>query len=239
MIENLRGIVLQCVKHNDKTSILTLYTPTHACLTLAVPAGSGPRARSRAVTRMPLAQVEFTCNIKPGQSIQRPGALQLTATYSSLYFHPVKSALGIFISEFLTRLLRDTPPDPVLFSYLSGALRLLDSTPATPANFHITLLAGLTGLLGIAPDVSRPTHIFDMRAGAYTPLHPGHPDVLMGERARLPLILSRLNFSNMHLLRLSRTERTELLAGLLRYYSMHLGLPATYTSLPVLAQIFD
>lgn len=239
MTETFQGIVLQCVRHSDKTSVLTVYTPAYGTLPLAVPAGGSSRSRTKAATRMPLAQVEFSCTVKPGSAIQHPSALQLVRPYANLYFHPVKNALGIFIAEFLTRLLRDTPPDPVLFSYLIGSLRLLDHSSRGLANFHIALLSGLTGMLGIAPDVSKPSPWFDLRAGTYTAVHPGHTDVLQGPEARLPLILSRLNFSTIHRLRLTRPMRARLLDGILRYYSIHLGISPSFHSLPVLSQIFD
>lgn len=240
MTETFQGIVLTCVKHSDRASVLTVYTPERACMTLAVPAGGSPRSRSRASARMPLARVEFTCRVSPVREIQRPSPLTLRRPYSSLYFHPVKSALGIFLAEFLGRLLRDTPPDPRLFAYIDGALQLLDEMPGSPANFHLVFLSSLASLLGIAPDVSgyAPGRLFDMRAGAYVSAHPGHPDVLLGPEARLPLILSRLTFSSMHRLRLDRLRRSALLDGILRYYSMHLPPLGLLKSPEVLAQIF-
>ena len=245
MIETLQAIVLNCIRHSDRASVMTVYTPTRACLPLIVPAGSSARSRTKASVRMPLALVEFNCNIKPGAGLLRPSALTLRAPYTSLYFNPVKSASGMFIAEFLTRLLRDTPPDPQLFAYIEGSLRLLDSLPGSGsgsiANFHLTFLSALTSLLGIAPDISTysPGRIFDMRAGLYTSLHPGHPDVLMGMEATLPLTLSRLNYSNMHRLRLSRQQRRSLLDGLLKYYAIHLPATGSLRSPHVLEAVFD
>ncbi len=165
--------------------------------------------------------------------------MTLRRPYANLYFHPVKNLVGIFLADLLTKLLRDTPPDPALFRYIEGSLLLLDAMPGSVANFHITFLSGLTAMLGIAPDVSRPTGIFDMRAGCYVTLHPGHSDVLLGEHARIPLILSRLTFAGMHRLHLTRTQRAELLDGLLRYYAMHLPPIGKLNSMDILSQLFD
>lgn len=241
MTETFQAIVLSCVRHSDKASVLTVYTPTRSCMTLIVPAGNSPRARSKAASRMPLALVEFTCRVNPSGEIQRPSPLTLRHPYSSLYFHPVKSAIGMFLAEFLGRLLRDTPPDPPLFSYIDGALRLLDGMPGAPANFHLIFLSSLASMLGIAPDVSgyAPGRVFDMRAGAYVSIHPSHPDVLMGAEARLPLVLSRLTFSSMHRLPLNREMRSSLLHGILRYYALHLPPLGALKSPDVLTQIFD
>lgn len=241
MTESFQAIVLTCVRHSDKASVLTVYTPSRSCMTLIVPAGNSPRARSKAASRMPLALVEFTCRVNPSGEIQRPSPLVLRHPYSTLYFNPAKSALCMFLAEFLSRLLRDTPPDPPLFSYIDGALRLLDGMSGSPANFHLIFLSSLASLLGIAPDVSgfAPGRIFDMRAGAYVSIHPAHPDILTGAEARLPLILSRLTFSSMHRLRLNRHLRASILQGILSYYSLHLPPLGAMKSPEVLVQLFE
>jgi len=240
MIENLQGIVLACVRHSDRASVLTVYTPTHSCLPLIVPAAGGVRSRTSAAVRMPLAAVEFSCRSSRLSTLMRPSSLSLRRPWTDIYFNPVKNALAIFLSDFLSRLLRDTPPDPALYSYIEGSLCLLDELRGSVANFHIVFLSSLTSLLGIAPDVSActPGSIFDMRAGTYTRQPPMHPDILAGTEARLPLILSRLTFLSMRRLHLDRIQRRRLLEGILRYYSMHLPV-GRVPSLSILAELFN
>lgn len=218
---------------------MTVYTRSHSIMALVVPASSGAKTRTKAAAKMPLSLIEFTCSINPAETLHRPSALAIRKPFHSLYFHPVKSAMGLFIAEFLAKLLRETPPDATLFSYIEGALLYLDSLKENMANFHLTFLSSLTTFLGIAPDIENPTAIFDMRAGRYVNILPGHPDVLLGNDAKLPQLLSRLNYANMQRLRLSRSQRNQILENILHYYSIHLPSVGRLNTLDVLTQLFD
>lgn len=241
MIEKHNAIVLSTVRHSDRTSIVSVYTRDRGRMALAVSVGSGKTARRQAALYMPLSQIEFTCRSRTASDMYRPSSVSSLYTYHTLYFSPVKNSIGIFLAEFLTKLLRDAAPDPLAYRYISESLIALDSIEGSVANFHITFLAGLTTFFGIAPDLStyRPGVMFDMRAGGYTGLHPGHPDILVGGAARLPLLLDRLNYANMHLFALSRANRSLLLKGMLDYWSIHFPGTGMLRSLEVLTTLFE
>lgn len=241
MIEKFQAIVLSCVRHSDRTSIVSVYTPTRGRMALSVSTGSGKRNLRQASLFMPLSQIEFSCRGAAASEIYRPAGVASLYTYKSLYFSPIKNAVGIFIAEFLTRLLREAAPDPLVFRYISESLVALDSLGGHAANFHITFLAGLTTFMGVAPDLTSFTKaaLFDMRAGQYTHTHPGHSDILIGDTARVPLMLERLNYANMHMLRLSRQNRSALLKGLLHYWNLHFPGCGSLRSIDVLELLFD
>lgn len=241
MTEKLQAIVLSLVRHNDRSVILNVYTPDRGRVPLLMTMGSGRAARMKAAQTMPLAQIEFSCNFQAARELQRPSGIAPLYTYRDLYFHPVKNAVGIFLAEFLNHLLRDSVPDPAVFGFIAESLRLYDVLDTHVADFHIVLLAQLATFMGIAPDTGTyaPGSVFDMRSGRYSGMLPGHPDILTGIEARLPLLLSRLNFANMSALRLSRHDRAALLAGLLRYWGLHYPGLNNLKSPGVLAQLFD
>lgn len=241
MIEKFQAIVLSCVRHSDRTSIVSVYTPTRGRMALAVAIGSAKSSRRQASLFMPLSMIEFSCRVNTASEMYRPSAVASAYTYRSLYFSPVKNAVGILIAEFLTRLLREAAPDPLVFRYISESLIALDTLGGSIANFHITFLSGLTAFMGIAPDLGSysPAALFDMRAGRYSNMYPGHTDILTGSQARVPLVLDRLNYANMQCLRLSRQERASLLKGLLHYWNIHFPGSGALRSLDVLEQLFD
>ena len=149
--------------------------------------------------------------------------------------------MGLFIAEFLDHLLRDTVPDRRLWSFIADSLRLLDATRNSVANFHITFLHSLATFVGIAPDTRsyREGAVFDMVAGSYTTIHPGHNAILRGDEARIPCLLDRINYSIMHLWKLSRDNRQRLLEGIIRYYEIHTPGFKPLRSVEVLRQLFD
>ena len=67
---------------------------------------------------------------------------------------------------------------------------------------------------------------------------PFHPDVLLPNDASKMLTLLRMNYENMHLFKMSRQERNQLLDVLLKYYGIHVpSFPEMHT-LDVLRELF-
>lgn len=226
MKRTVRGIVLRTpVRHNDRTDILTVYTRDGGRMSVAITAGGGKSGRQRRAATMPLSVVEFQIDDKASVNMPRASSLAALSAYKSVYFDPIKSAIAMFMSEFLNRLLRDTAPDSRMYRYIGESVALLDALTdsADLSNFHIAFLSGLTTFTGIAPDTSdyREGALFDMVSGRYTTLLPTHSAVLIGENAHIPLILNRMTFVNQRYYRFTRKQRREVLDGLLRYYGLH------------------
>ncbi len=239
--EKIKGIVLSVVKYSDTHSVVTLYTPDHGRLpVLARTGGKSPGARALKARLQPLMQIEAAVSIKSGREVQKLGKSALLHITPTLLSHPYKHIISAFIADFLNRLLRDATPDSGLWEYLSGALRAFDAMERGIANFHIALPASLAYFVGIAPDISgyAPGYVFDMRAGTYLDYNPGHADVLTGDMAKAPIWLSRLNIINCKAIRLSGKERSEILEGLLHYYSIHVPGMENLRSADVLRSLF-
>lgn len=241
MTEKLTGIVLNTVRHSDRASVVNVYTQSMGRLSLLVNVGAGNAARRRAPLFLPLAQIEFECSPGAGKELLKPRGLAFSHTYRTIYFSPAKNAIAFFLAEFLTKLLRQSDTDRALFSYLTHSLVALDMLPDNHvANFHLVFLTGLATFMGIEPNIAgyTPGSLFDMRAGNYAALLPGHNDILLGDTARIPLILSRLNYANMHHLKLSRSQRTDMLNGQLRYWSIHFPGLSNLKTPEVLSMLF-
>ena len=227
MKNSVRGIVLRNpVRHTDRADILTVYSPEKGRLSVVVPAGGGRTVRHRKAAFMPLSIIEFQMRESSGaERLARASSVSLLITYRTLYFEPVKSAVTMMLSEFLNRLLRDTVPDPLMYRYITESMILLDdiSDARRIANFHLSFLSGLTVFAGISPDVSSysPVSFFDMEAGRYVTLPPAHRNFLIGEEAKMPLLLSRMNYKNFHRFRFTREQRRRVLEGILKYFGLH------------------
>lgn len=241
MTEKVNGIVLGTVKHNDSHNITTLYTREFGRIALATPAGGGRAARMKRAAFMPLSAIEATVSFGPGKDIGRAGQVSIISGRHSIYTDPAKMTVGIFIAEFIGRLVRESGADARMWDYVADAVSLLDRMPLGRgvANFPVVFLSTLTAFIGITPDTGGYAEgmIFDMRAGAYTESEPGHGDVLRGRDSRTVRLLGRLSFANGSRLRLRRKERREILEGLLRYYSIHLPGLGTMRSPEVLREV--
>jgi DNA repair protein RecO (recombination protein O) len=96
-------------------------------------------------------------------------------------------------------------------------------------------------LLGFAPNVEnyKQKTFFDLKNGAICEANPLHQFFLSQEETEIFVQLLRFNFSTMHLLKLSRLQRQQILEQMLLFYRLHLPNFSVVKSLDVLKQIFN
>lgn len=238
--ERVEALVLSTVRHSDKSDILTVYTPTHGRMAFVVAASAGKSARMRKARTMPLSLVEITFRAAPHAELHRATSITPLRVWNDIYFNPLKNAVAIFIAEFLSRLLRDMPPDELLFRYIANSLHVLDALKNGVANFHIAFLVGCGLFVGIFPDTETfvKGSVLDFRAGSFTTSVPMHNDWLTADESAYAALLSRINYLNMSRFRFTRQQRSQVVDLILRYYAIHLPGLGRLNSPQILAQLF-
>lgn len=241
MKRQMHIIALRAIRHTDRSTILSAYSMEAGRVSFLMPAGTGREANRRRALLMPLAMVECVAEMKPGREVHVMHEPQAIEPLHSLRSHPVKSAIALFVAEACALLLRDGPPDAALYNYMCRSIMALETLPGNHvANFHLCFLYGLGEHLGIAPDTSdyRPGMIFDMLDGRFRMTPPMHNHFLSAEQSQPVALLRRINYGNMHMFRLTRQQRNELLDGILKYYSLHYTALGSLRSLEVLRELF-
>lgn len=239
-IERLHGIVTDVLKHSDRHNVVTLYTRERGRVALLANAGGGKTARMRNAQLMPLSVIETDVNVSATRELQFLGRFSRPLLWHDLYFDPVKSAVGLFTAEFLNVFLRQSPPDARLWDYVVKAVTQLDSMKRGIANFHLAFLIEFLAYAGITPDTDgwQPGAWFDLRAGSFSALPPGHRDVAEPDDAGFMPLLARMTTANAPAFRFSVGQRRRLLTGLLRYYSVHFPGLSSLKSPEVLQELF-
>ncbi len=240
MLTKIHGLVISMIRHDERNNILTLYTAERGRMTLMSSASKSRNGRLRNARLAPMALIEADINIRENREIQFLGSFSTPAPWKNIYFDPVKAPIVIFLSEFLSKILRTSGSDLPTWKFLVSALAELDGMTEGIANYHIAFLIRFLEFAGIEPDprnfcVGR---IFDLRAGDFTDMHPGHRDVLTVEETALMPKLMRMNFENLHKFRFHVAQRRRLLRIIIDYYSLHLPVSPHLKSLEVLAEIF-
>ena len=85
----------------------------------------------------------------------------------------------------------------------------------------------------------KPQSFFDLRESCFCEAPPLHADFLHPEEAARIHDMMRMDYQNMHLFRMSRTDRNRCLDVMLTYYRLHLPSFPELKSLPVLKELFD
>ncbi len=246
MKEKITGIVLGTVRHSDRHNVTGIYTRERGKMAFLTPAGTSRQSRQTASCFQPLSIVEAQVNISPTRELHIPSSVSRAAVWRSIYYQPMKMTIAMFISEFLNRLLHDSPAEPSLWDFIMQSVTLLDSLDddTATANFHITFLISLMQLTGIFPDLSEYTDgmEFDMKSGRMV-LPFSMQGGLRGQRidaghaAFLPKLL-RINYANSRYFRFNGEERSEMLDYILRYYGCHFPGCDRIKSLEILREIF-
>lgn len=241
MYEKLAGIVLRTIKYSDKNSIAHVLTDRHGRMAFLVPQGASRTARLRSALFQPLSIISFEARITPGRDIYTFKDAQSLYQLPQLYADPVKNAIAMFMSELLSRSIQESEENDTLFQYIVTAIRLLDTMSEGVANFHICFLYGLGVFLGIQPDTGsyHNGYWFDMENGTFTPSRPMSLHRLNPDEAKVIVLLSRMNFSNIARFHFNRTQRNEILDTALNYYRLHNSTLGTLKSPDILKALFD
>ena len=246
MKEQITGIVLGTVKHSDRHNVTGIYTRERGRMAFLTPAGNSRQSRQTASCFQPLSVVEAQVNISSTRDLHIPTAVARAEVWRSIYYEPVKMTIAMFLSEFLNRLLRDSPSEPSVWDFIMQSTKLLDTTDDSTsiANFHITFLIGLMRMTGIFPDLSNYTEgmEFDMKSGRMVlpfSIQSGIRGLRIdAERSKFLPKLVRINYVNSHRFCFKGHERSEILNDILRYYGCHFPGCDHLKSLDILKELF-
>lgn len=240
-IEKIRGIIVDVRKHSDRHNVITMFTRERGRVGFLAPAGSGKSARIRNASLMPLSVIDSDVKFNNSRELQFLGRFEREIIWENLYFDPVKTAIAMFISEFINVYTRHSGPDEAMWDFMVSAIGRLDREKSVNANFHIAFMIEFMHLAGISPDLTdwRADNWFDMREGVMTIFPPTHRDVLLPAEAQVLPLLARMNLRTARLFRLNAAQRREILHKILKYYSLHFPGMGSLKSPEVLSELFS
>ena len=237
----LSCVALRTTRYSDHYDILAVYSRESGRLSLLIPAGTGKEARRIRALTQPLSVFACVADIRPNKEIHPISQCAPIGTAGAdISANPVKTAVALFLAEVLTALLRESPADATTFDYIDQAINRL-ATGDDIANFHICFLYHIARHIGIAPDISTfaEGRLFDLQNARFVNTPPLHNNYLNHEESGIFHNLSRMTFDNMRAFRFNRTQRSQILDLILRYYTLHYASLSSLKSLPILQSLFD
>lgn len=242
MLQKTVGIVLHTLKYKDTSIIVDIYTEIAGRASFLAPVSRSRKAAVKSVLFQPLALVEFEADFRSNATLYKMKEAKSFYPFSTLPYDPHKSAIALFLSEFLYRAVREEAENRPLFAYLRHSIIWLDECESGFANFHLVFLMRLSRFLGLYPNLDdyHKGDYFDMQNACFTPLRPLlHSDYIAPEEASLLTQLMRMNYETMRLFAMSRAERTRCLVIMNGYYRLHLPDFPQLRSLEILRELFD
>lgn len=243
MIQTTEGVVLGVLKIAGGQQIVTAYTSANGRLSYVMRV---PRSRKSAVSMsllQPLSLVQIVGDVRPGVTLQHITSMSSSCPYRTIPSNPYKSAMTLFLQEFLMRSVREEGlPNRALYDFITTSMRWLDAAEDGYSNFHIAFMLRISSLLGLQPNTSNYVrgYCFDLQEARYVP-SPSQPDdyCLTGAEAAAVGTLMRMNLSNMHRFMFSRQQRRRILNVVNDYYRLHIPDFPELRSLQVLHEVFD
>lgn len=236
-----KGIVLRTIRYSDSRIIVSLFTEHYGMLSAAVRLTRGGRSGGRNALWQTLNVVEVSVDYRPSNDLQKISEVSISTPWMELPYHPVKASISMFLGDFLYHSLRGEGENRPLFSFLYNSLRWLDEADGGVANFHLLLMIRMTRFLGIWPgmDGYGRNMVYDMKAACFSAVLPEHGQYLeAGDAMWIPLLL-KMDYSQMHRLRMTRNERWHMLDVLLRYYRLHVPSFGELQSVEILRELFS
>lgn len=240
MLHKTRGIVLHNRPYSDAYSIALIYTEEFGPVSYLISRSKGKKTTVSKSLFHPLAILDLEADHQNLREIQRIKEAKAHLISLDLLQDPVKSSIGIFLAEFLSRILREAHPNPSLFNYLADSIRVLDMSRESYANFHLSFIINLTRFMGFNPDAGTYSAgaFFDMQNGVFVRFKPTSPYFLNPDESLVFRHLLRMNYNNMRMFRFSGRERKLIIDRFLEYYRIHLVNFPDIKSLDILHEVF-
>ena len=236
-----QGILIGAVRHNDRSSVARVFTRTHAMVPFIWFMSKSGRNASRNTLLQPLTHLEFQAEYVPTENLHHINEAKNSLPYREIPFNPQKSAIALFLSEFLTHALRSEQNNPGLYTFLTESLRWFDNAPVgSYANFHIAFMIGTASHIGVCPnsDEYTPGAVLDMRDGCFTPPTPLHSDYMPAELSYKLNLLMNSSYDEIKDAPLTGQERVTLLNSLNNYFRLHIPAFPVLKSIEILETVF-
>lgn len=234
-----KGIVLRCVKYDDKSFIAHLFTASRGYVSFIINGSHGKRSSTSTRLFQPLAFLSFQWDMKHKASLQRMKEARLLFVQQEIPLHPIKRSIAMLLAEFMAYILREETSNADLYLYIEHSFQWFDVAETGYTNFHLVFLLKLARFLGIAPNMEAYSDgsLFDLTNGHFAQ-HGTISDTLMSSYDTLLLYqLTEATYETMGSITMSRQDRARIIQYITSYYAIHLPNFPTLQSLEILQQI--
>ncbi len=239
MLTGTKAILLHHVRYSDNSLIAQFYTSDYGRISVMAKGISTRRGSAKFNYFQPLNIFNLELYHRENRELYNLKEMSLAYIPKQIHGDITRTSVAMFISEILYNVIREEDANRLLFDFIESSVITLDEMDSGISNFHLWFLVAFTDYAGIGPSHTGMTSCwFDMLTGQFTSQQPLHPDYLDPAGARTLNMLLQMPATGIASLRLSGDERTDLLARLLKYYSLHLPGIREIRSLQVLKDIF-
>jgi DNA repair protein RecO (recombination protein O) len=241
MLYKTRGIVLHSLPYNDLYAITLVYTEEFGRTSYLTTLTKSRKSKIPRSLFYPLAVLDLEVEHQNLREIQRIKEAKVHIHTVAILTDPVKSAMGIFLAELISKVIREEQTNQALFDFLLHSVQVLELTHVSPANFHLAFMIHFIRLLGFYPNTDgyQKGMFFDMQNGTFTSNKPTYADFLPPDESEVFFNLLRISYENMSVFRFSGRERQAIIRRILEYYRLHLSDFPEIKSMDIFHEVFS
>ncbi len=244
MLQNTRAIVLRTVNFGETSLVVSCFTEMYGQQSYLVKGArsTGKKGQSMRPYLQPGALLDLVVYYQAEKNLQYIRELRWAKVYQRVLSNVLHHGVATYMIELLSKCMKQTEPNPELFSMMEQYLMVLDEAePAVVANLPLHFTLQLADILGFRPEgqYSAKHKVLDLREGRFTDELPGHRDVLEGNAAQLTHQLLQTGHPiTLYRIKMNREQRQELLHAFETYFRLHIDAFGSLQSLDVLSSIF-
>lgn len=240
MLHQTKGIVLNRVQYGETSLIVQVYTEKFGRQSYMVKGSHSKKSKSKSNLFRPFFLLDMVVYHREGKNIQTLKEVRLSETLNNLIFDVKKSTIALFLTEVLSKLLREEEANTELFIFLYNSIRYLDLTQESVHLFHLHFLAKLSRFLGFFPQLnwSEEECCFDMDNGRFISVVRSHAHCLKKEESKILYELFNTSVDRINNLKINDNQIRVLLRGILNFYALQSQGFSSLKSLSVIEELF-
>lgn len=215
MLLSSNGVVLSSIKYGESSTISKVFSKEKGLLTLI-----SNRSRSKKAKQsnffQPLTLIHLVCYYS-NNNMHRVKEVSFLKEGECSYEDVAVNSIKFFLSELLSRLIKEEEQNMELYFFLHNQIVLLNTQKEGLSDFHIRFLVLLFKQLGISPYINPKDSHFDMQEGSSSSNKPNHTNYIEGPLKELFFRSCLLNGD------FTKTEKAQVLNLLIHYCNLQIG----------------
>tara|TARA_A100000171_G_C2108780_1_gene133872 strand:- start:502 stop:1191 length:690 start_codon:yes stop_codon:yes gene_type:complete len=229
MLHRTRGIVLSYIKYKETSIIVRIFTEAFGMQSYIVNSVRSAKSRGKMALYQPLSLLDLVVYHKSSKDLQRISEAKFSYAYSSIPFNPLKTGVSIFLTEILTKILREESENEGLYDFVHQAMVIFDHLETNISNFHLQFLMKCSGYLGFEPQ-SAEGFIEELAENGV------HFTTLETERVIISALMNKPLGDE---IALSSQLRRDVLSHIIKFYQIHVSGLNEIKSLEVLKEVLS
>lgn len=152
MLHKTKGISLRYIRYKDSSIIAKIYTESFGLQGFVVNGVRSAKSKTSLGLFQPLSLVDLVQYHDEKKDLHRLSEIKIAAPAQSIPFHPAKTAMALFASELVAKVVKEGQANATLFDLLWQWTTDLDSAIQNFESEHIKLSWQLLSPLGIVPE---------------------------------------------------------------------------------------